>query len=88
VFNAGYSILLLPLKCQDVAQVQSESDLMLARASPSGFPVSYHFSISLTYGFAFSAETYFHVVYARHLALRRLKMFYHFYQQVSSFSFC
>jgi len=34
-------------------KVQSESDSMWARASPPGFPVTYHFSISLTCGFSF-----------------------------------
>jgi len=32
---------------------ESESDFMPARASLSGFAVSYHFSISPTFGFAF-----------------------------------
>jgi len=42
-------------------QVQSESDFMPVRASPSGFAVLYHFSISPTFGFAFrhSAGTCF-----------------------------
>jgi len=34
-------------------KVQSESDLIPAHASTFGFAVSYHFSISLTCGFAF-----------------------------------
>jgi len=55
--------------------IQSENDFMRARASPSGFPIPYHFSFSLTCGFAFrhSARTCFHVVHARHLALNGLK---------------
>jgi len=65
-------------QCQEV---QSESgyasarlafQLRPARASPSSFAVPYHFSISITGGFAFghSAETCLHVVYIQHLTLK------------------
>jgi len=46
---------------------------MPARASASDFAVPYHFSISITGGFAFGAETCFHVVYIQYLALKELK---------------
>jgi len=59
-------------------KVQSESDSMPARASPSGFAIPYQFSISITSGFAFgnSAETCFHVVYIQHVALKGLREAY------------
>jgi len=40
------------------------------------FPVPYHFSISLTCGFACRHGTCFLVVHARHLALKRVKYIY------------
>jgi len=44
---------------------------MPARASPSGFAVTYHFSISITGGFALGhAETCFRVVFIQHAALK------------------
>jgi len=53
-------------------EIQSESDSMSVRASPSGYAVPYHSSISITGGFAFgnSAETCFHVVYIQHVPLK------------------
>jgi len=58
------------LKSQETKKtkkVQSESDFMPARASPSGFAVPYNFSIPLTCGFCFSD-----VHARRHLALKGL----------------
>jgi len=43
----------------DVIKCQSESDSMPARVSPSGFAVPYHFSISITGGFAFGQKRIF-----------------------------
>jgi len=47
---------------------------MPARASPFGLAVPYHFTISITGGFAFgySAEACFHVCYVIHPALKGL----------------
>jgi len=52
------------------------------RASPSGFPVSYNFLISLTCGFAFrySSGKCFHVVHARHLALTVFVLVFAFFR--------
>jgi len=48
---------------------------MPARASPSGFAVPFHFSISFTCGFAFrSAGTCFHELISTHLALKELNV--------------
>jgi len=48
-----------------------------ARASPSGFAVPYHFSITITGGFAFgySAETCFHVVQLKTILFSRNPVF-------------
>jgi len=62
-----------PLSAKEKSE--SESDFMLAHASPSGFVVPYNFSIiTLTCGFAFTG-TCFHMVYTPHLALKGLKLF-------------
>jgi len=51
----------LTLYVPRIRKVQSESDSMPAHASPSSFAVPYHFSISITGGFAFghNAKTCF-----------------------------
>jgi len=41
---------------------------MPARASPAGFAVPYHFSISITGGFAFGQKRVF-MLYIQHVAL-------------------
>jgi len=47
------------LKGMDYSSVQSENDLMWARASLSSSAASYHFSIPLTCGFVFVQERVF-----------------------------
>jgi len=54
-------------------KVQSESDFIPARTSPSGFAAPYHFSISPTCDFAFGDGYY---KYTQHPALKRLKSFF------------